>query len=114
MNKIVFTSKLLILFLSTSLIKAQGVDTYFYSAPFYAPGAGAYIETYLAFAGNSMHYMKNKDSALQASAEVTMVFKNVDEIKEFRKFKVVGPYLPDTAKRFPPFIDQQRILIPQG
>jgi GWxTD domain-containing protein len=114
MNKIVFTSKLLILFLSASLIKAQGVDTYFYSAPFYAPGTGAYIETYLAFAGNSMHYMKNKDSALQASAEVTMVFKNVDEIKEFRKFKVVSPYLPDTAKRFPPFIDQQRILIPQG
>lgn len=94
--------------------KAQQVDAYFYHAPFYAPGTGTYVETYLAFAGNSLHYMMNPDSMLQASVEVTMVFKNIDEIKEFRKYKVVSPYLPDTTKTFPPFIDLQRVVIPNG
>lgn len=95
-------------------IKAQGVDAYFYYSPFYAPGTGTYIETYIAFAGNSFHYILTPDSNLQASAEVTMLFKNVDEIKEFRKFKVVSPALDDTATSFPSFIDIQRIAIPEG
>jgi GWxTD domain-containing protein len=95
-------------------IKAQGVDAYFYYSPFYAPGTGTYIETYIAFAGNSFHYILTPDSNLQASAEVTMLFKNVDDIKEYRKFKVVSPALSDTATSFPSFIDLQRIAIPEG
>ena len=95
-------------------VKAQGVDAYFYYSPFYAPGAGTYVETYIAFAGNSLHYILTPDSLLQASVEVTMLFKNVDKIKEYRKFKVVSPPLPDTAVEFPSFIDLQRIAIPEG
>ncbi len=93
---------------------AQGVDAYFDYAPFFAPGSGTYVETYIAFAGNSLHYILTPDSTLQASVEVTMLFKNVDEIKEFRKYKVVSPALPDTTTVFPSFIDLQRILLPEG
>ncbi len=110
-----------LLFLSTMLllamqfnVKAQGVDAYFYYSPFYAPGSGTYVETYIAFAGNSLYYKYNADSLLQASVEVTMLFKNVDDIKEYRKYKVVSPLLPDTSQKFPSFIDLQRIAIPEG
>lgn len=111
-NKFLFI--ILLIFQLKQIALAQGVDAYFSYATFYAPGIGTYVETYLVFAGNSMHYKMNKDSALQASAEVTMVFKNVDQIKEFRKFKVVSPYLSDTATFAPSFIDQQRIAVPEG
>jgi len=93
---------------------AQGVDAYFDYAAFNAPGIGPYVETYIAFAGNSMHYVVNNDSMLQASAEVTLVFKNVEDVKEFRKYQVLGPALPDTATIFHSFIDLQRIVIPNG
>lgn len=93
---------------------AQQLDAYFYYSPFYAPENGTYVETYLAFAGNSVFYAKNQDSLLQASLEVTMLFKNADIVREFRKFNVVSPPLADTATVFPSFIDLQRIAIPGG
>lgn len=93
---------------------AQGVDAYFYYSPFYAPNHGSYVETYVAIAGKSVNYLLNDDSTLQASVEITMIFKNVNEVKEFRKFKIVSPALPDTTQTFPSFIDLQRILIPPG
>lgn len=106
---------LVIGFLSFNMqMHSQELDAYFYYAPFYAPGSGTYVETYLAFAGNSLYYIMDEDSLLQASLEVTMLFKNADEIKEFRKFNVVSPPLPDTATIFPSFIDLQRIAIPEG
>ena len=61
-------------------VSAQGVDAYFDYAAFFAPGSGTYVETYIAFAGNSLHYILTPDSTLQASVEVTMLFKNVDKI----------------------------------
>jgi len=103
-----------IIIVSSSNIKAQGVDAYFYYAPFYTQKTGTYIETYIAIAGNSVNYTMNSDSALQAEVEVTMLFKNVDQVKEYRKFKIVSPAIPDSATYFPSFIDLQRIAIPQG
>lgn len=93
---------------------AQGVDAYFYSSPFYAPGHGSYVETYIAVAGNSVNYIQKPDSTLQASVEISMVFKNANEIKEYRKYKIASPPLDDTATVFPSFIDLQRIVIPSG
>jgi len=113
MNKIlgILTGILLVF---NSNIEAQGVDAYFYYAPFLAPGTGTYVETYIAFAGNSLHYNLTEDSMLVANVEVTMLFKNADVIKEYRKYKVLSPPLPDTTKIFPSFIDLQRIAIPEG
>ncbi len=112
-NKLLLLATI-ILFAIQFNAKAQGVDAYFYYSPFYAPGSGTYVETYIAFAGNSLYYKLTPDSILQASVEVTMLFKNVDDIKEYRKYKVVSPPLPDTAVEFPSFIDLQRIAIPEG
>ncbi len=114
MNKIVFALIISLFLFLNNRTKAQEVDAYFYYAPFYVPGSGTYVETYLAFAGHSMRYLLNTDKVFEASAEVTMLFKNDADIVEYRKFKVVSPGLPDTTSVFPSFIDQHRIMIPEG
>jgi GWxTD domain-containing protein len=95
-------------------IFGQQIDAYFDYAPFSIPGQGTYIETYIAIAGNSVFYEVNKDKNLQARIEVSMVFKNADDIVEFRRYNFASPPLPDSTMTFPSFIDQQRIMIPQG
>lgn len=111
-NRVIIISAIILSFQFNT--KAQAVDAYFYYSAFYAPGTGTYVETYTAFAGNSLHYKLTPENTLQASIEVTMLFKNIDEIKEYRKFNVVSPMLPDSATSFPSFIDLQRIAIPEG
>lgn len=103
-----------IILLSQFNVKAQAVNAYFYYSTFYTPSSGTYIETYIAFSSSSLHYKLNADNALDASVEVTMIFKNIDEIKEYRKFNVVSPSLPDSTTVFFDFIDLQRIAIPEG
>jgi len=109
----IITCALLILCL---FIKAKGqqIDAYFDYAPFYIPNQGTFIETYIVIAGNSVFYEVNKDKNLQARIEVSMVFKNANEVVEFRRYNFASPPLPDSAMVFPSFIDQQRIMIPQG
>lgn len=109
--------KKLLIFLILLTIKnlqAQQVDAYFNYAPFYIPGKGTFIETYLEITGTSVFYHLNKNKAYESNVEVTMVFRNADDIVEFRHYNVVSPPLPDTSSLFPNFIDLQRILIPQG
>ena len=72
-----------------------------------------YIETYMLINGESVRYTIN-DINLESKIDVTMVFKNADDIVEFRHFIVSNPPLPDTTLVFPNFINVQRIFIPQG
>lgn len=102
------------LFLSTSVTRAQGINAYFYASPFYATGYGIYIETYITIDGNSVNYTLNEDNRLQASVQVTMAFKNADEIQEYRKYKIVSMAFQDSIYNHPDFTDLQRILIPEG
>lgn len=73
----------------------------------------SYIETYLVIDGKTVNYTVN-DVNLESKIDVTMVFKNADDLVEFRHFVVGNPPLPDTTDVFPDFTDVQRIFIPQG
>lgn len=94
--------------------EAQNVKADFDCASFYAPDKGPYVETYIAFHRNSLSHILNKDSIMQASVEITMLFTNADAIKEYRKYKVVSPILPELEENSNYFIDLQRIAIPEG
>ena len=72
-----------------------------------------YVETYLLINGESVNYTV-KDVNLESKIDVTMIFKNADDLVEFRHFIVGNPPLPDTTEVFPDFTDVQRIFIPQG
>jgi len=73
----------------------------------------SFVETYLLIDGKSVNYVVN-DVNLESKIDVTMVFKNGDDLAEFRHFTVSNPPLPDTTEVFPDFVDVQRIFIPQG
>lgn len=73
----------------------------------------SYVETYLLIDGKSVNYTIN-DVNLESKIDVTMIFKNADDLVEFRHFIVGNPPLPDTTDVFPDFTDVQRIFIPQG
>ncbi|MBE9468132.1 MAG: GWxTD domain-containing protein [Bacteroidetes bacterium] len=112
MKKILFI--LISLFVSTAVFSNNSLSAYFSYAPFYSERNGTYIETYLAVVGNSVVFKKNKNDMYQASIEITMLFKNGDDIKEFRKYNLTSPEVEDTTENFPNFIDLQRITIPNG
>ena len=109
-----------ILFL-ISLIAVVSVNTfagnlkaYFTYSTFNSPNAGPYIETYLSVIGNSAHYTLNENNKLQSSIEVTLVFKQSDTVKTFKKYNLLSPELLDSLTPKVNFMDQQRISLPNG
>ncbi|MEI6455515.1 MAG: GWxTD domain-containing protein [bacterium] len=75
---------------------------------------GPYIETYISIAGNSVQFVKNERGKFQATVNILMTFKQGDAIKTFSKYELPSPELTDTTNINLYFIDQQRILIPNG
>lgn len=96
------------------LSEAQSIDVSFDHAAFYTHETGPYVETYLKVEGNSLAYKLNSDNLYEAVVEVTLVFKNANQVKEFRKFKVMSPAIADTTTVYPDLSEMQRIPIPEG
>lgn len=90
------------------------LQAYFTYSTFYAPNKGPYIETYLSVNGNSATYVKNEKGNLQSKIEITYVFKQGSEIKQFDKYELLGPELLDSSNQKVNFLDQQRIALPNG
>jgi GWxTD domain-containing protein len=84
-----------------------------YSA-FYSPEHGPYLETYLAVLGKSIIYIKKDNGKYQGTVLVTMLFKQQDSIREFRKYELSSPEVEDTTAVDFSFLDQQRIPLPDG
>ena len=67
----------------------------------------------MLFRSNSVVYKKNSNNKFQASLEITMLFKQDGEIKKFNKYNLYSDEIDDTTFKAP-FVDQQRILLPNG
>lgn len=92
----------------------QNLEAYFSYATFYTPTDGPYIETYLSIVGTSIQHKQNESGNYQGQVEVLYIFYQEDEVKNFKKFNLMSPELADTGQGYPNFLDQQRILIPNG
>lgn len=92
---------------------SQHLNVSFDYATYMLSDKRSYVETYLLIDGKSVNYTLN-DVNLESKIDITMVFKNADDMVEFRHFVVSNPPLPDTTDVFPDFSDVQRIFIPQG
>ncbi len=110
MKHILFT----ILVFSVFWVNAQAPQGYFHYAPFMDLDKETYLETYLAIAGNSVIYKELKDEKQQASVEVTMVFKNADIVKAYRKFTLKSGELELDAEDKPAFIHLERFSLDNG
>jgi GWxTD domain-containing protein len=58
--------------------------------------------------------VKNTNGKFQATVQISMVFRQNDIIKEFKKIDLLSPEVEDTSKIDFAFIDQQRFLLPNG
>lgn len=112
MNKYV-VSILLILTLSVNSF-AGNLKAYFTYCTFSSPENGPYIETYLSVEGNSAIYNKIENNTYQSKIEVTLVFKQGDDIKKFKKYNLLSPEIKDSLAERINFMDQQRISLPNG
>lgn len=112
MKKSLFT--LLLFVLVSCSMYAGDLKAYFTYCTFNSPEKGPYIETYLSVLGNSAVYQKNDNNLYQSSIEVTLVFKQGEEIKAFKKYTLLSPELNDSLAEKANFMDQQRIPLPNG
>lgn len=113
MKRSIFTLAIL-LSITFSGIQAQGLQALFYHASFYSPVEGPYTETYLKVFGGSSEFVETSPGNFQASLEVTILFKQEDEIIDFRKYNLLSEEIQDTSDITINFIDQQRIPLPYG
>lgn len=75
---------------------------------------GPYIETYLSVSGQSVNYVKNAAGKYQAKIEISLAFKQNNEIKHADKYNLLSPELTDTLQTSFNFLDQQRIQLNNG
>jgi GWxTD domain-containing protein len=113
--KKVFTLLLSIVFTSLCFhAGAKNLQAYLNYTVFIIPDKGPYIETYLSVAGTSVNYVKKDNGQFQGSIEVTLIFRQDKEIKEYDKYQLFSPEVADSSSVDFSFLDQQRYFIPQG
>jgi len=95
-------------------LQAKNIRAYLNYTIFNLPEKGPYIETYLSVSGSSVIYQMKEPGKFQGTIEVTFVFRQQDEIKEFDKYQLLSPEVSDTASIDFNFLDQQRYFIPEG
>ena len=104
---------LFFLLLSLSSL-AENLQAYFTYCTFNSPKEGPYIETYLSVVGGSAIYGKTERNTFQGKIEVTLIFKQGEEIKSFKKYNLLSPEINDSLSERVNFMDQQRIPLPNG
>lgn len=107
------TSILFILLFSANVF-AGNLKAYFTYCTFNSPVDGPYIETYLSINGGSAIYGKTENNTFQGQIEITLIFKQGEEIKTFKKYNLLSPEITDSLSERVNFMDQQRIPLPNG
>lgn len=98
----------------STFANAQNPTGHFHYAPYLSIDGNTYLETYLAIAGNSVTYKEIDEDNEQASVEVTMVFKNDDVVKAYRKFILKSAEIEKEETNKPAFLNLERIALENG
>jgi GWxTD domain-containing protein len=104
----------LLLFQLNNINASGKIEAYFSYSTFYSPKEGPYIETYFSLIGNSFTYISAGKGLILGKAELSIIVKQKDIIKDFRKVIVSTPIVSDTTRVFSNLIDQQRLALPNG
>lgn len=114
MKKIVIPILASLLFCGFVPLRAKNLQAYLNYTVFNVPDQVPFIETYLSVAGETVIYKKNDKGLFQGNIEVTFIFRQQSEIKEYDKYQLFSPEVQDTSSIDFSFIDQQRYFIPEG
>ncbi len=88
-------ASILILVLVSIHSFGDNLKAYFTYCTFNSPEVGPYLETYLSVLGNSAIYKKTETNTFQSTIEITLIFKQGDEIKKFKKYNLLSPEVTD-------------------
>lgn len=97
-----------------STLHAKNLQADFNYTIFNVPDKGPFIETYLSVTGKTVVYKQNDKGLFQGNIEVTFIFRQQGEIKEYDKYQLFSPEVQDTNNIDFSFLDQQRYFIPEG
>lgn len=81
---------------------------------FYSPEKGPYIETYISVFSKSVQFKKNQSGKFSGTINVNLAFKSIDKIVYADNYNLLSPEVEDTNKLDFNFLDQQRVLLPNG
>lgn len=99
----------------TSFSFSQNLQAYMSYTLFNSPVDGPYIETYLSVYGPSVEYIKNENGNFQGGVEVTIIFRQGENIVSFDKYEVKSLEVTDTAMAtYENFLAQQRYILGNG
>ncbi|HRY34076.1 MAG TPA: GWxTD domain-containing protein [Bacteroidales bacterium] len=111
MKKLIF---LLLLLPVCSFSSAQNIQAALSYCSFYSVDDGPFLETYLSVYAGSIVFQAVEPGAYQGLVGVTMIFRNEENIVNFKKYELKSPVISDTLQRDFSFIDQQRFTLPNG
>ncbi len=113
MKKLLIPIILTLLFI-TPQIKSENLKAFLSYTTFYSPIDGPYIETYIAIVGETVKFVQNDNGKYQGCVDITIIFRQGEEIVDFAKYELLSPEVGDTTQTNMDFIDQQRYLLPNG
>jgi len=76
----------LMVLLAIVSFEALALDAFVRHARFYAPESGPYIETYITIPTSNLQFSETNDGKLQAGIEITILYKQNNEIVKFDKY----------------------------
>ena len=114
MKKSVTFFGVILLVLISLTTSAKSIQAFLSYSTFYSPEDGPYVETYLSIAANSINFVKNDNNKYQGKVEITLIFKNGDEIIDHKKINLKSPEIADSANKYFSFLDVQRFQLDNG
>lgn len=111
MRKIIFLLILVLAAFSGQAQKNVKLRTYIDNKQFFAPGVGNYLEVYLQFVGQSVHY-KGKDSGLEGEIAVRMSVLIGDSVVVMDAYRLTTPFMKDSIVE--DFYDVKRFVLAPG
>jgi GWxTD domain-containing protein len=109
--------KIILILLGAFLVgslHASNINAALSYCTFYSPADGPYLETYLSVWAKSIRFVKTENGKYRGSVGITMIFRQGNDIREYKKYELKSPETEDTLKVDFSFIDQQRFLLPDG
>jgi len=114
MKKLTYFTLILLFIALGSHLQGKNIMAYLSYTTFNSPDEGPYIETYLSILAESIYYVQTEDGKFQGNIEVTIIFRQGEEIIDFDKYEINSPSVEDTALVAFTFVDQQRYLLKNG
>lgn len=84
-------------------------------AVFNSPTDGPYVETYFMIPGSEVDFVRKDNGQMQAAVEVTLLFKQAEEIKTFDKYVLMSEEVASPQEKMQlTLVDLKRMSLPNG